>query len=604
MFTERLNRLLTEVCRTTTGEFAKSAKYDRSYIAHLRNGDRIPRPDRKAAVRLSRALCNCAYEKGAEEELRELIGASRSLTEEELCSALHAWLYEGQEGLILSASGKTVRPLERGLRGSFGRRLSSAMELANISNLRLSRMLNVDVSVIGKYRSGLRVPRVNHPLIREISFVLAARICSLERTAGLSRLIGVPQEELSGEDECARRLEIWLRDFSALDTSLIESFLDDVDSVSMETPAPVLSPEEAAGGALTETDLVYTGVEGLRRAVLRFLGSAVLEGKKQLLLYSDQSMDWLTQDPDFMLRWSSLMGAFVRGGGRIRMIHHMERGLEEMLAAIRSWMPLYLSGRIESWYCRRRGGERFSHTLFLEPEGACVSACYICGREANAHYRYSTDKTELDFFRTLYEDLFSECRPLIRLEETGCLPVPRGPEYHIVDSTLSLATMPEGLLESIMDRAKLTDALRREILSEWRARREALEQTLSDGRVHECVPLPAEETLFAGAVPVDTCAARLYYTPEEYARHIRGLLSLSEAHASYHFYPLSEPPFQHIRLMVSERLSCFGRSGEHAITSTTTHPLLCRAAVNFAERLEGQYDLDRLTLRETLKRFI
>ena len=53
------------------------------------------------------------------------------------------------------------------------------------------------------------------------------------------------------------------------------------------------------------------------------------------------------------------MEACIRGGVRIRIIHNIDRGLEEMTAAIRGWLPLYMSGRIEGFYSTRPGGSRF-----------------------------------------------------------------------------------------------------------------------------------------------------------------------------------------------------------------------------------------------------
>lgn len=608
MFTERLNRLLTEVCRTSTGEFAKIAKYDRSYVTHLRNGDRIPKPNRKAADRLAAALYVCACEKGARAALCELAGALPEQPEEEICAAVRNWLFEGcAPG---AASGKATLPVERGLRGSFGKRLGAAMELANISNLRLARALNVDPSVIGKYRSGLRVPRVNHPLIHEISRVLAGRIFALDRVAGLCRLVGAAREELAGEEAGAQVLERWLRDFKALDTSLIESFFDDMDSFSPNAsalPAPETAAGDAAGDAADGLS-VYLGIAGMRRAVLRFLDQAIRENRKLLLLYSDQSLDWMTGDSDYLLRWSALMNAYVRGGGTFRMIHHVDRGLEEMLEAVRTWMPLYMSGAIESWYCVKSCGERFAHTLFLAPESCCVSSAYVAGREERARYFYSTDKPELEYFRGMYESLFADCRPLIQMVPDGLRPSPavvsKGADIHVVNNTLALPTMPRELLDRILDRSQLPEAVRGKIIADWQSRWEEMEKLLKTVVYHSCIPLPDEEKLRACAVRLDTDAAELCYTPEEYAAHIRALLALADKYPSYRLHPLDAAPFSHIRIAASERMAALRYRGGAAVTFVSSHPLLSRATVNYAERLEAQYDYNRLTLREALKRYL
>jgi hypothetical protein len=159
----------------------------------------------------------------------------------------------------------------------------------------------------------------------------------------------------------------------------------------------------------------YRGWEGLRLAVLRFLGSALEREVPVLCLYSDQDMSWLTEDADFLLRWRSLMLACVRRGMRIRIVHTVDRGLRELLDAIRSWMPLYLSGMVESFASTRPRGTRFSHTLFLAPEMAAVSCFFPAGQERAALYRYDTAPEELEAANAFFRALLSSSRPLFQV---------------------------------------------------------------------------------------------------------------------------------------------------------------------------------------------
>lgn len=606
MFTDRFNELLIDVCHTTTGDFARLTKYDRSYITHLRNGDRVPAPGLGAARRLSRALYLCALENSAVSELCRCIGAPEQKSEDELCDAIGTWLFDGQPPPAKHAV-KKPEPPERRKAGEFGRKLGAAMELADISNLRLAKEVNVDVSVISKYRSGVRVPRANLPLIHDLSEVLVRRINMLGRFSGLSRLIDVPLEKKSGEAAAARQLEKWLRDFSAMDTSLIESFLDDMDNFAPAEPPPI-SPDDAALDTADDTQDAYWGTDGLRRAVLRFLHSAVSAHKPQLLLYSDQNMEWMVGDRDFSARWAALMSAYVGAGGKIQIIHNVDRGLEEMLAAIRSWLPLYLSGGIESWYCLKPGGDRFFHTQFLEPESACVSASFVTGCEQDARYDYLTRNSELEYCRRFYQSLLKDCRPLFWLDRAGMKPelsaIQRDGELHLIGNTLSLATMPETLLEQIMERSALPEALRRELRADWRSGSELFAEKMDGGEIHECAPLPGEEELYRGRVPVDAGVAGLSYTPEEYAAHVRSILKLSGEKSGYRFYPLTEAPFRRIKIAASSHAAMFGYVAGRSAAFVTANPLMCRAFINFAARLEAQYDVDRLTLRDSLKRFL
>lgn len=607
MFTQRFNELLTEVLRVNTGEFARVSRYDRSYISHLRNGDRVPRPGFGASDRLARALLLCAEEQGVRGTLCARLEISDDLSGEELRAALIAWLYGGETTVPRPARAR--HSSGQGQRGSFGKRLDMAMELANISNLRLAKALSVDVSVIGKYRSGMRVPRVDLPLIRDIGQILAGRIWTLGRVAGLSRLTGAPREVLTDEGACSDHLEAWLRDFSVMDTSLIEDFLDGLDRFSPDTRLSLPAVDQVLDNAiLTDEADTYYGPEGLRRAVLRFLGAVVRGGEKRLLLYSDQDMEWLTGDRAFTGKWMVLMSEYIRSGGKIRIVHNVDRGLEEMIAAIRNWLPLYLSGGIESWYCLNRGGERFSHTLFLAPGSGCVSGICVPGREQTAFFRYDTAPQRLRDFETLFGDLVADCRPLLHIEPSSMTfqhpALMRDRSVHFMGKTLSLATMPRELLEQILVRSSLPGPVREDILRDWASQSGLFSERLKSGYIHECVPLPEEETLFAGQVPVDTSHASVFYTPEEYAAHVRALLGFSQQYSGYRFHPLEEPPFERIRLIVSEHAVTFGYASESPVTFVTANPLICRACTNFVERLEEQYDFDRHTIQEMLRRYL
>ncbi|MCR5825318.1 MAG: hypothetical protein K6G54_02000 [Oscillospiraceae bacterium] len=587
MFTERFNVLLTEVCCCSDGEFARCGGYDRSYISHLRRGSRTPHAGRRAAERLTHAICACAAEKNALDALRRRVGAAETTEGSELCAAVSAWLYEGQ----VEVESKKNAPKPRQSASSFAGRLGDAMELADVSAARLARTVNVDASLVAKYRSGVRVPQMNHPIIEAIAVALSERICALGRTAELGRRIGVSQEMLGGRNECARFLEGWLRAFSAVDTSLIESLLEGMDAFAPERKPPL--PPAAVPAPEDDCAAYYDGPAGLQRAVLRFLGEAIRSGQKELRLYSDQNMAWLLGDRAFGLRWASLMSAYVGGGGRICIIHHIDRGLEEMLGAIRSWMPLYLSGGIESWYSLRRGGERFSHTLLLAPDSACITCTCAAHRESDARYHYVTDADGLSYCAALYDALLADCRPLLKLspgDGTDRMPsMRRDREMHLLTRSISLGTMPEALLQSVLCRSALPEEKMRRVLADWTQRRELLRERLAYGALHECIALPTAEALAAHSVAVDTVYADLFYTPQEYDAHLRAALDLSKREGGYRIYPLEESPFTRIRLLTSNRTSLIVCQSGQPFTFATTHPLMCRAFVDYAGRLEQHH---------------
>ena len=110
------------------------------------------------------------------------------------------------------------------------------------------------------------------------------------------------------------------------------------------------------------------------------------------------------------------MSTCVKKGKHLQIIHNIDRNLDEMSQAITSWLPLYMSGMIRSYYHTRKVGERFSHTLFLCPGVACIYGCNANDTNHEGRYYYYTEEADLNYYREEYEALMKHTRPLIRME--------------------------------------------------------------------------------------------------------------------------------------------------------------------------------------------
>ena len=144
------------------------------------------------------------------------------------------------------------------------------------------------------------------------------------------------------------------------------------DTLSYEN-VPLLTLEEAA----EETEEgPYIGMEGLQKAVIRFLYEAARTGNGQMFLYSDMKMNWMVSSKTFFRRWYSLMTICANKGIKITIIHNIDRSKSEMTEAVKSWMPLYMTGNIKSFYNTKDNGTRFSNTIFIyksdRKSGICI----------------------------------------------------------------------------------------------------------------------------------------------------------------------------------------------------------------------------------------
>ena len=599
MFAERLNRIFDEL-DASNARIAALSGFDRTNVSHLRRGAKTPGSKSPTIKKLTQGIFLYAERTDRLPAVCALIGIPAESSPDELREAMTEWLFENEEQ---AAGGRRSAARGERNRGStFGRRLDAVMDMIELSNVRLSRLINVDASLISRYRSGMRTPKANPELAAGLCSVLWERVVKGGRENKLADLMNFPAEEL--DEVYFRNWMCRFDDQKESETSAAEDLLDAFDNYTAAA-LPALPPlsEAVPEKLLSDKRKIYLGTQGLRDAVLRFLGNTALSGGGELRLYSDEKMDWMVGDPSFRVRWAVLMSACVRNGVRIRIIHNIDRGMSEMNSAITSWLPLYMSGMIESFYLKHPGDRRFSHTIFLRPGEACIGAFHVIGTEKEGLYHYYTGEDELGACANEYRQLLSGARPLLRIPGTlATLPPESGEEtagardgkaLYYVRNTLSLATMPRETAESFGSEA---------LMKAWEARQEEVVRTSPESVVNECAPIAADEALFSGSVPVEAIPGgeQLFYTPEQYAKHIGNILRFMEERPGYSFFPLPEAPFKRIRICLRKDLVNVIRTEEPFPVFQFRHPLMCGAFVAYAEKLMEECGKDREEIKRRL----
>lgn len=604
MFTERLNTLMAAL-EISSSTLAKHMGCDRSNIDRFRKSIRVPQRDGKSALRIVEALYTYADDEGKTDVLLQTVPCADASSGEKIREAMMMWLFEGEK-----EKNAATKPAERQQKNSvFGQKLNAVMELIGLSNSRLGKLLHVDPSYISRFRSGLRSPVANPRMADKLCWILLEITAEQNKLPQLAALMQVPGTVIEVEDPALRLFRSWLFNLTPEDPSpLIRGMLDQIGSITEQKGLPMAFEAAAPAEILAETAPVYFGQAGLRHAVLRFLGGVVQRKPEKLLLYSDQSMGWMVADPFFRAQWATLMGLVVNGGTQIRIIHNVDRDLAEMAAAIRSWLPLYPSGRIRAYYNKVPNRGLFSDTLFLCPGVACISGANVRGTEdASGCYRYDTDPAVLAAQEAAFRAMLENAGELARVAQatgTGRFGGEDVTSLTVLGDTLSFATMPEATLISALDRAGADEATRARLLDLRRAREAVLVRMAGSGFLHELIPLPSREALQNGGVAMDLPGLSVFYTPAEYAEHVKNVLALLEAYPQYRFYPLPEPVFPEMRVLIADATVSVVRLRPPALAVRFSHPELCRAFVSFAEGLRSQYRQDRLAVKQELEQYL
>lgn len=276
-----------------------------------------------------------------------------------------------------------------------------------------------------------------------------------------------------------------------------------------------------------------------------------------LLLYSEEDMLWLTEDPEFVAEWKFLMSQIIAKGNKIKIIHTVNRSLDEMLSAIIQWLPLYMSGAIESYYYPKHRDGLFKRTLFLAPDtAAVVSSAIGASSENTANYLF-TDKSILFSLIDEFQAYLSLCRPLIHLftkdNQEKFLSALSEFENEYGDSIIKTAglssiTMPVELVSGILSRSHHPNC--KKILTYQRKRTVLFEKSLEANNFTEIISLPETEEIISGKTRIHFFdilnTDELFYTPQEYVLHLQNIIRLLETYPNYHVFMDTKKISEHL----------------------------------------------------------
>ena len=227
-------------------------------------------------------------------------------------------------------------------------KLDFLMKLTDTSNSALGRALGFDPSYISRIRSGKRGLPKDRFFLEPAAAFFAEQLQEhpLRRNTAAEALCpGRSWPETANEAE--KLLLGWFSLDERQDTERVERLLNGLAAARLMWPEAKLPPE---GGGPAGT-VFYYGTEGKREAVLRLLQDYyATDAPKELLIYTDEKVVWLSADAAYTQRWSETVLRLIERGVRIRIIHTVSRERGEMLDGLRRWTPLYLTGAVEAWY--------------------------------------------------------------------------------------------------------------------------------------------------------------------------------------------------------------------------------------------------------------
>ncbi len=549
MLSERIN-ILFRVLACNNTDIARYASCSSGNISKLKTGNREPLPSSRTIISFANGVYEYADYENMLSTLKELCG-SPDITRESIVPALIVWLY-GSDEVVLPAyisEPRSKRDLALSRR-QFGSRFDSAVSLLGLSNSSIADILNVDVSLISRYRSGIYSPHKNEHLAEKLSELLVFRAEKIGKTKELAELCGTDEARFDADT-----VWTWLYDFSperdsAKASALLHSLDTMLQSLDIDDTVDDIPKLQKAK--------IYYGLEGRKNAIVRFLNDAAREGG-ELFIYSDEPSDGVLGDGNFFKLWTSLMANCVNRGVKIKIIHNLDRENNKTIMAINRWVPLYVSGMIEPYRFRLKRDVRFYHTLFLHAGKACIHG-FFPSNSNDRWYEYITDSKRLEILQNEFDSILSATVPIMKVysskkndDLTAFFDMKQKAKMFLL-TELPVFTMPAELLERIVSRTGIEEPLKSSLLKVYGAQRQQFRALLQSSAVNMILCFPEDESGRSRKVnfALDLIDHQVTYTQDEFEEHVAAVIDLVKNEKNFHLTLLPRQPVRETQVALTD----------------------------------------------------
>ncbi len=434
----------------------------------------------------------------------------------------------------------------------FAERLNMLMELTGTTASFLGKACATDPSHISRLRRGSRPLPKKPTFLPAMKSFFARRVRTDYQKTILTELMGL-EKWPEDETQAAEIIGLWLlgKEKSGDVRPIIRTI---ATTPTLPKKSEISSYSSWEG---THPHNSYFGPEGKRAALSRLFSLISKEATPQtMLLFSDEEMGWLYEDPDFAMFWAQECVRILSTGNRVRIIHATHRGIHEMLEGVAKWMPLYMTGQVEPYYYPKLRDDLFQRTLFIAPQTAAITSTSVDKKTAEMLHIFHEDPEAVKALTKEYENLFALCRPLMQIVNKETV-VDFWDSYAFflrtegnmacLSSLPLLPTMPEEVAISLQARSPQSCIL--EIRNKLA---EALFEYLKKGRYIELLAdLPPNTTRGIPLPFADLLGAPGFcYTPEEYNAHRAHLSRLAGKNKHYRLHTVTDAP---------ENLSLYGK---------------------------------------------
>ncbi len=346
----------------------------------------------------------------------------------------------------------------------FRQKLTFLINNFNSSNSKLARGINVDPTLVSKWVNGKRTPPPTSHYFNLIATYFSKIAVHEYQQDILNSMLKSPISNLDLDNLSDRKRALY--EWLASKTELLSDNLDEgqtIDSLPLRLPKLDI---DVKLGEIGHYEL-FKGKLGKRQAVLNFLCSILtVDEPLELQISCQEDILWLIEDQEFLVKWSAILKEILDRGHKIVIIHIVNHNPAQITAIMNYWMPLHLSGQVESYYHPKYEEPLLKKTIFIARGIASILS--ISPNDENVDTKCTflfRDTLVIELMERNFLSYMTNCRPLVcsfnknRINElhSEILDMEKRPgSYLTLKNELSSITIPTELYSSLMQHSGLS----------------------------------------------------------------------------------------------------------------------------------------------------
>jgi len=292
----------------------------------------------------------------------------------------------------------------------FSQKLDTMMKITNTRNSILGKALMFDPSYISRIRSGKRRVPKDRQMVSAISWFFAGTITDEKQKKLLMNIIAPNTPYPDNPEEVKNLLFDWFLKDENEDSSIANMML----KFSTNQFIPQTDYSITSLGDKELNNSYYYGNQGKRDAVITYLERACKNKQKlNLLLYSDEDMTWLYENTSYIKKWEELILEVIENGGHITLVHTISRNFSEMIDTIQKWLPLYMTGAVDPYFCPKLRDGIFHRSFFISSSDMALISNSVLTNTTNSLSCLISDKRAVLALEDEFNNYLSLCKPLL-----------------------------------------------------------------------------------------------------------------------------------------------------------------------------------------------